>query len=45
MSVNALMSQAMQASQIVSPAAPDSWYSAGRQPCFLFDVLSFFLSA
>jgi hypothetical protein len=46
MSVNALMSQAMQASQIVSPAVSGLMVEAlGANSCFLFDVLSFFFSA
>jgi predicted MFS family arabinose efflux permease len=46
MSVNALMSQAMQASQIVSPAVSGLMVQAlGANSCFLFDVLSFFFSA
>ena len=46
MTVNALMSQAMQASQIVSPAVSGLMVEAlGANSCFLFDVLSFFFSA
>jgi DHA3 family macrolide efflux protein-like MFS transporter len=46
MAVNALMSQAVQGSQIVSPAISGllvQWL--GANACFLFDSLSFFVSA
>ena len=46
MSVNALMSQAMQASQIISPAISGLLVEAlGANSCFIYDVLSFFFSA
>ena len=46
MAVNALMSQAMQASQIVSPAVSGLMVEAlGANSCFIFDLLSFFFSA
>jgi DHA3 family macrolide efflux protein-like MFS transporter len=46
LSVNALMSQAMQASQILSPAVSGLMVQAlGANSCFIFDVLSFFFSA
>jgi len=46
MAVNALMSQAIQGSQIISPSIAAllvSW--VGANSCFLFDSLSFFFSA
>jgi DHA3 family macrolide efflux protein-like MFS transporter len=46
MAVNALMSQAVQGSQIISPALSGllvQWL--GANSCFLFDSLSFFISA
>jgi MFS family permease len=46
MSVNALMSQAMQASQIISPAVSGLMVQAlGANSCFVYDILSFFFSA
>jgi MFS transporter, DHA3 family, macrolide efflux protein len=46
MAVNALMSQAMQGSQIISPAVSGLMVEAlGANSCFVFDVLSFFFSA
>ena len=46
LSVNALMSQAMQASQIISPAVSGLMVEAlGANSCFVFDLLSFFFSA
>jgi MFS transporter, DHA3 family, macrolide efflux protein len=46
LSVNALMGQAMQASQIISPAVSGLMVEAlGANSCFIYDVLSFFFSA
>ena len=46
LTVNALMSQAMQASQIISPAISGLMVEAlGANSCFIFDVFSFFFSA
>jgi MFS family permease len=46
LTVNALMSQAMQASQIISPAISGLMVQAlGANSCFIYDVLSFFFSA
>jgi MFS transporter, DHA3 family, macrolide efflux protein len=46
MSVNALMSQAMQGAQIISPAISGLMVQGlGANSCFIFDVLSFFFSA
>ena len=46
MSVNALMSQAMQGSQIVAPAlAALLVQTLGPNACFIYDVASFFISA
>ncbi|MEO8369022.1 MAG: MFS transporter [Candidatus Solibacter sp.] len=46
LSVNALMTQAMQASQIVSPAVSGLLVQAlGANACFIYDVASFFASA
>lgn len=46
LAVNALMSQAMQGAQIVSPAVSGLMVEAlGANSCFVFDVLSFFFSA
>lgn len=46
MSVNALMSQAVQGSQIISPALAGLMVQGlGANSCFLFDSLSFFVSA
>jgi DHA3 family macrolide efflux protein-like MFS transporter len=46
LSVNALMSQAIQGSQIVSPAIAGLLVqSAGASSCFFFDSISFFFSA
>jgi len=46
LSVNALMTQAMQASQIVSPAVSGLLVEAlGANACFIYDVASFFASA
>jgi MFS transporter, DHA3 family, macrolide efflux protein len=46
MSVNGLMSQAMQGSQIISPAIAGLMVQGlGANSCFLFDSLSFFFSA
>ncbi len=46
MSVNALMSQAVQGSQIISPAIAGLLVEGlGANSCFLFDSLSFFVSA
>ena len=45
-SVNALMTQAMQASQVVSPAVSGGLVVAlGANACFIYDVASFFISA
>jgi len=46
MAVNALMQQAVQASQIIAPAIAGLLVQfVGANPCFLFDSLSFFISA
>lgn len=46
MAVNALMQQAVQASQIIAPAIAGLLVQfVGANPCFLFDSLSFFFSA
>ena len=46
LAVNALMTQAMQGAQIISPAVSGLMVEAlGANSCFLFDVLSFFFSA
>jgi len=46
LSVNALMTQAMQASQIVSPAISGLMVEAlGPNSCFIFDIFSFAFSA
>jgi len=46
LAVNALMTQAMQGAQIISPAVSGLMVQAlGANSCFLFDVLSFFFSA
>ena len=46
LAVNALMSQAMQGAQIISPAISGLMVEAmGANSCFLFDILSFFFSA
>jgi len=46
LSVNALMSQAMQASQIISPAVSGLMVEAlGANSCFIYDIFSFFFSA
>ena len=46
LAVNALMSQAMQGAQIISPAVSGLMVQAlGANSCFVYDVLSFFFSA
>ena len=46
LAVNALMSQAMQGAQIISPAVSGLMVEAlGANSCFVFDVVSFFFSA
>src|SRR3954451_21578138 len=46
MAVNGLMSQAVQASQIIAPSISGSLVQLiGANACFLFDALSFFFSA
>jgi DHA3 family macrolide efflux protein-like MFS transporter len=46
LTVNALMSQAMQASQIISPAISGLMVQGlGANSCFIYDVLSFLFSA
>lgn len=46
MSVNALMTQAMQGAQIISPAISGLMVQAlGANSCFVYDVISFFFSA
>ncbi len=46
MAVNALMSQAIQGSQIIAPSVAGALVQAiGANACFLFDALSFFFSA